>query len=219
MKQTNKKAKPVPRKAYWEVSATSMHSCFYQEEHNIGSGQSSQFHYWNFSPNKFHFCGCLCDIPVNLSYLIAEFLVYLIPRVHRFLTWRIANDKECPRGAGSALGFFFLSLINLSSCLGHYKQPVSPSGQVWAPHKALCPTFNPKLGLIVGRGERQREKPPKTGIGFFCRASGFKMTALKTEVTQIIGGVGSDIHSPVGWLWLGLGKENLGRRESTVKEK
>lgn len=218
MKQTNKKAKPVPRRAYWEVSATSMHSCFYQEEHNIGSGQSSQFHYWNFSPNKFHFCGCLCDIPVNLSYLIAEFLVYLIPRVHRFLTWRIANDKECPRGAGSALGFFFfLSLINLSSCLGHYKQPVSPSGQVWAPHKALCPTFNPKLGLWGGG--KGKEKTTKNGDWLFLQSLGFQNDCLENWSDPDHWGVGSDIHSPVGWLWLGSGKENLGRRESTPKEK
>lgn len=74
---------------------------------------------------------------------------------------------------------------------------------------------------------RAKRKTTKDGTGFFCRASGFKRNALKAEMTQIIffffGGGGeavTDIYSPAGWLWLGVGKGNLGRRESsTWKEK
>lgn len=71
-----------------------------------------------------------------------------------------------------------------------------------------------------GEGGRARRKTTKGRTGFFYRASAFKMTALETEMTQIIGesvGVGemTDIHSSAGWLWLGVGMGNL-RREGAL---
>lgn len=56
----------------------------------------------------------LCDIPVNISYLIAELLVCLVPRV---LNFSDLKNHQCQRqvnargsGVGEALGMFFLIL-------------------------------------------------------------------------------------------------------------
>lgn len=124
-------------------------------------------------------------------------------------------------GGASEIVFFFFSILNRSQLLPWSLQTawftIDPSLIQY------CAQFQTRIRANWGGGWHG-EKQPKAGLAFY-RASGFKMTALEGEMTQIIigvagGGEVTDIHSPVGWLWLGVEMQNLGREGvSTWKEK
>lgn len=146
-----------------------------------------------FSPKSVS-VSALCDIPVNLILSHCRALGISGPQCPQFPDLK---NHQCQwqgnarGGRGHALEIFFSSLINLSFCLGHYKQLVITNSLVHHQPKSGYLTqyyarFQAKIRPNWGGGGAQR-KTTKGGISFFYRASGFKMSALKGEMTQITG--------------------------------